>query len=80
MGGKGGTAHFGGVYGSGTPGAEETRDVAEPVAEELGDTGERVDEDGWGRVESMLMHRLTWRKATVDRSTHPPSRTSPTRV
>jgi hypothetical protein len=51
---------LGGVYGSGTPGADtRARDAPELVAEEPADASERVDEDGQGVVESMRMHRLT---------------------
>jgi hypothetical protein len=61
MGGKGGTAHRGGVNGSGTPGVEDARGAADSrTREEPGDEGEGADEDGWKLVESTLKHRLTW--------------------
>jgi hypothetical protein len=60
MGGKGGTAHLGGVNGSGTPGVEDARGTADSrTREEPGDEGGDVDEDAWKLVESMPKHRLT---------------------
>jgi hypothetical protein len=67
MGGKGGTAHLGGVYGSGTPGAPE------PMAgEESGDEGECTEKYELGPAESMVKHRLTGMgtdRGSVDAST-----------
>jgi len=61
MGGKGGTAHLGGVYGCGTPGAVEARGTADSeVGEGSADADDRVDEYGNGLVESMVTRRLTW--------------------